>query len=165
MQHLPGRDFACLVGEHDRLTVEEAVASIVQASSALDEAHALGIVHRDLKASILFLTQRPDGRWFVKVLDFGISKMREEQDEGITASGDVFGTPAYMSPEQVRSSKHVDARTDIWSLGLILAECLSGQPVFQGSAQLGILAGGAKAKAPDLHLSGLGVPRGLEKVI
>src|SRR5438105_4828699 len=82
----------------------------------------MGLVHRDLKPSNLFLTERPDDRWFVKVLDFGISKLSEEHGgEGITTTADVLGTPAYMSPELIRSAKLVDARTDIWALGLILA--------------------------------------------
>jgi serine/threonine-protein kinase len=166
MEHLRGRDFGYLIETMGRLTVEEAVTSILQASKALAEAHALGIVHRDLKPSNLFLTQRHDDRWFVKVLDFGVSKVPEEQGgECITATADVFGTPAYMSPEQTRSAKLVDARTDIWALGLILAECLSGKPVYEGSTDLAILTAIAAGAPPNLHLEGSGTPVELENVI
>jgi serine/threonine-protein kinase len=166
MEHLQGRDFGYLIEAMGRLTVEEAVTSVLQASKALAEAHALGIVHRDLKPSNLFLTQRHDDRWFVKVLDFGVSKIPEEQGgECITATADVFGTPAYMSPEQTRSAKLVDPRTDIWSLGLILAECLSGKPVYDGATELAVLTAIAAGPPPNLHLQGTGTPVELEAVI
>jgi serine/threonine-protein kinase len=166
MEHLRGYDLGYLIEKQGPLSVEEATTSILQASEALAEAHAMGIVHRDLKPSNLFLTQRQDGRWFVKVLDFGISKIPHEQGgECITATADVFGTPAYMSPEQTKSAKLVDQRSDIWSLGLILAECLSGRPVYEGSTQLAIMTAIVSGPVPSLHLEGKGVPPELESVI
>jgi serine/threonine-protein kinase len=166
MEHLRGHDLGYLIEKQGPLSVEEATTSILQALEALAEAHAMGIVHRDLKPSNLFLTPRQDGRWFVKVLDFGVSKIpQEEGGECITATADVFGTPAYMSPEQTKSAKLADARSDIWSLGLILAECLSGRPVYEGSTQLAILTAIVSGPLPSLHLEGKGVPPELESVI
>src|SRR5258708_8146158 len=166
MEHLRGQDFGRLLQTYGRLSVEDAVASIIQASSALAEAHSMGIVHRDLKPSNLFLTHGADGCCVVKVVDFGIALIPESGDcERITASADVFGTPEYMSPEQTLSAKQVDARTDIWSLGLILAECLSGRPVCKGAMQLVMLANGAGDPVPKLHLEGTGTPPELEQVL
>jgi serine/threonine-protein kinase len=164
MEHLRGLDLATFLASFGPLSVPEAVTSILHASNALEEAHAMGIVHRDLKPQNLFLTQREDARWFVKVLDFGVSKIPEDEAESLTGTADVFGTPAYMSPEQTRSAKLVDVRTDIWALGLILAECLSGLPVFEDKHPLAVLtavAGGAPSK---LHL-GWRTPPALKKVI
>jgi serine/threonine-protein kinase len=102
----------------------------------------------------------------VKVLDFGISKIPEQLGgRGITATADVFGTPAYMSPEQTRSAKLVDARADIWSLGLILAECISGKPVYEGSTQLGVLTAVGQDPLPSLRLEGTGTEPELERII
>jgi serine/threonine-protein kinase len=165
MEHLRGQDFGRLLQRCGRFAVEDAVASIIQASRALAEAHAMGIVHRDLKPSNLFLTHGLDGRCVVKVLDFGISMLPEELDERLTASADVFGTPEYMSPEQARSAKQVDARTDIWSLGLILAEFISGIPVCKGAMQRAMLAHDAGDAMPNLHLEGTGTPPEVEAVI
>ena len=166
MEHLEGHDFNHLIETRGRFSVTETVASIVQACEALAEAHAMGVVHRDLKPSNLFLTQRPDDRWFVKVLDFGIAKIHEEcGGQGITTTSDVFGTPSYMSPEQIRSAKQVDARTDIWSLGLILAECLTGKAVYRGPTKFGILTAIVADPVPSLHLEEVGAPPELEEVI
>jgi serine/threonine-protein kinase len=96
------------------------------------EAHAGGVVHRDLKPSNLFLVDE-GGERIVKVLDFGISKLAGEGEAHITSTFATMGTPLYMSPEQVRSAKNVDARTDIWSLGVILFESLAGERPFQGT--------------------------------
>jgi serine/threonine-protein kinase len=162
---LRGLDLGTLVEAFGPLSVPEAVTSILHASSALAEAHAMGIVHRDLKPQNLFLTQREDPRWFVKVLDFGVSKIPEEEEAGaLTATADVIGTPAYMSPEQTRSAKLVDVRTDIWALGLILAECLSGLPVFEGKHPLEVLTAVAGGVPPNLHL-GWNTPPALKKVV
>jgi serine/threonine-protein kinase len=96
---------------------------MLQACEALAEAHALGIVHRDIKPANFFLTRRADGTPLLKVLDFGISKTSTMNGQ-LTVTQTVMGTPAYMSPEQMRSSHDVDHRSDIWSLGVVLYELL-----------------------------------------
>ena len=97
--------------------------------------HAAGIVHRDLKPSNLFVTRRADGAPCVKLLDFGISKLTDAGDEAddpaLTATATIMGTPAYMSPEQLRSTKEVDARSDVWSLGAVLYEAVTGRGAFR----------------------------------
>src|SRR5213076_2081530 len=117
------------------LPVATAVDYVLQACEALAEAHAVGIVHRDVKPSNLFLTTRLDGSPCVKVLDFGISKAMHQLDAtqpdfGMTRTQSVLGSPQYMAPEQMRSSRRVDGRTDIWAVGTILHELLTGESPF-----------------------------------
>src|SRR6185369_5708126 len=97
---------------------------------ALAEAHAVGLVHRDLKPANLFVTRRLDGGPLVKVLDFGIAKAIYERDASLTRTLDMMGSPGYMSPEQLESARDVDARTDIWALGVTLYQLLSGRVPF-----------------------------------
>ena len=131
MEFLNGKDLADTVEAHGAIPWQAAVEYILQASEALAEAHAAGIVHRDLKPANLFLTQRADGSPCIKVLDFGISKMVGSISmPGMTKTTAVMGSPLYMSPEQMKSSKDVDHRTDIWSLGAIMYELLAGNPPF-----------------------------------
>jgi serine/threonine-protein kinase len=133
MELLEGLDLAQLIAQRGRLPPEQVVDYILQACDALAEAHAIGIVHRDLKPANLFVTTTPSGAPFVKVLDFGISKIADE-NVSVTQTSAVFGSPAYMSPEQLRSTKGVDARTDIWALGIVLYESLCGHVPFQGES-------------------------------
>jgi serine/threonine-protein kinase len=137
MEYLAGVDLGHVLRTRGPLAVPEAVSAVLQACEAIAEAHMLGIVHRDLKPSNLFMTTRRDGSQLVKVLDFGISKTVDFNTapgagENLTASGLLMGSPGYMSPEQLRSAKAVDGRTDIWSLGVILYELLIGEPPFTG---------------------------------
>jgi len=132
MEFLEGSDLGELLHQRGPLPPVQAVTYILQACLAMDEAHAQGIVHRDLKPENLFLTRRPDGRPLVKVLDFGISKLLDGgNDLSATRTGMAMGSPAYMAPEQMRSAKDVDARADIWSLGAVLFQLLSGQLPYQ----------------------------------
>ncbi len=137
MEYLEGCDLSKYVRQRGPLAINEAIDHLLQACEALAEAHVAGIVHRDLKPANLYLTRRADGSNCVKVLDFGISKAALSPDEAapqnMTQTSSVLGTPGYMAPEQLRSSKHVDARTDIWALGVILHELLTGRLAFQGS--------------------------------
>ncbi|WP_437630430.1 serine/threonine-protein kinase [Sorangium sp. So ce854] len=130
MDHLQGRDLAAVLAESGRLPVPEAVELVLQVCEALAEAHAQGIVHRDVKPSNLFVTRNADGSPCVKVLDFGISKMTHAEDHALTRVGGVLGSPLYMSPEQLRSASDVDGRADVYSLGVVLFELLTGRTPF-----------------------------------
>jgi tRNA A-37 threonylcarbamoyl transferase component Bud32 len=135
MEYLEGHDLGALIQRAGRaVPVDDAVDYVLQACEAIAEAHAVGIVHRDLKPENLFLTRRRGGKPWIKVLDFGISKVLEGSREtgAKVITRDVMGSPAYMSPEQMRSTGEVDGRTDIWSLGVILYELLSKRQPFEG---------------------------------
>jgi serine/threonine protein kinase len=139
MEYLDGQDLEALLRKEGPLTVAAAVDALLQACEAIGEAHALGIVHRDLKPANLFLTHRPDGSPCVKVLDFGISKMPRAvsgtppTESHPTLPAVVMGSPQYMSPEQMASAAAADSRADIWSLGAILYELVTGRVAFDGS--------------------------------
>ena len=133
MEHLVGTDLKTYLAERGPLPVEEAVSYALQACVGLGEAHDLGIVHRDLKPANLFLTKRRDGTPCIKVLDFGIAKqMANRQSQELTKSGTVLGSPLYMSPEQMIQAREVDKRSDLWSLGVVLYELLTGNVPFEG---------------------------------
>jgi serine/threonine-protein kinase len=136
MEYLNGRDLAAELEEHGKLTIEDTLDYVLQACEAIAQAHALGIIHRDLKPANLFVTTRPDGSKSIKVLDFGISKVSltgaSPAEMSLTQTAAIMGSPTYMSPEQMRASRDVDPRADIWALGVILYELLTGQPPFVG---------------------------------
>jgi len=128
MELLQGTDLARMLRARGTLPPQQAVDYLLQACLGIAEAHAMRIVHRDLKPANLFVTQRPDGTALVKVLDFGVAKAPQEGNFSLTQTANVMGSPGYMSPEQLRSSKEADARSDIWSLGVTLYELLGGRP-------------------------------------
>ncbi len=134
MEYLDGQDLGQLITERQQLPVPWAAELILQACEALAEAHALGIVHRDIKPTNLFVTWRPDGSALVKVLDFGVSKSSSSADLQLTQTQSLLGTPAYMSPEQMRSARLVDLRSDIWSLGCVLYEAVEGRRPFEAES-------------------------------
>jgi serine/threonine-protein kinase len=136
MELLSGSDLGQVLAQRGPLPVEDAVDYILQACEAIAEAHALGIVHGDLKPANLFLTTRADGSPLIKVLDFGLSKATKPDalDASLTAANVVMGSPFYMSPEQIRSLKGLDARTDIWALGVILYQLLTGTRPFEAES-------------------------------
>jgi eukaryotic-like serine/threonine-protein kinase len=137
MERLIGRSLALELAARGRLPAAEAVSYLVQAARGAQAAHDQGIVHRDLKPENLFLCEAAGGR-LLKVLDFGISKLEVAAGFRVTETDTSLGTPAYMSPEQLRSAKHVDARSDVWSLGVIGFQLLAGRIPFEGknSAEL-----------------------------
>src|SRR5215470_12285574 len=130
MEYLQGYSFAALLRKRGPLRVSEAVDYLLQAIEGIAEAHAHGIIHRDLKPDNLFLHKRNDGGAIVKVLDFGISKVSVTGFS--TKTGDIMGSPAYMAPEQMESTRSVDHRADIWSLGVVLYQLVVGQAPFRG---------------------------------
>lgn len=134
MEYLEGTDLAHHIAQHGPMTVSDTAGVVAQACEAVGEGHRLGIIHRDLKPSNLFLCERKAAGYFAKVLDFGISKTEDESAELLTHSHALLGSPVYTAPEQLQSSHGVDARADIWSLGVILYECVTGQRPFGGGS-------------------------------
>ena len=135
LELLEGMDLAKLSKQKGSLPVADAVEYLLQACEALVEAHAAGIVHRDLKPQNLFVTRRLNGTPLVKVLDFGIAKAFGPLAAGqlsLTDSAAIIGSPLYMAPEQMRSARTAEVRSDIWALGVILFELLGGQLPFDG---------------------------------
>ena len=131
MEHLEGHDLATVLKQGGALPVARAADYVLQACLALAEAHVAGMVHRDLKPENVFLITRGGDPDFVKVLDFGISKVRPAGAEvGLTATGVALGTPSFMSPEQSQGARHVDARADVWSLGVVFSTRHPPPPLF-----------------------------------
>jgi serine/threonine-protein kinase len=135
IEFLEGHDLSQELAKRSTLPPAEAVDVVLQACLAMSEAHTLGIVHRDLKPANLFLC----GRGHVKVLDFGISKVIEEDVPQMTTPSLALGTPHYMSPEQILASKDVDTRADIWSLGVILFKAIAGRFPFEGESSTALV--------------------------
>jgi serine/threonine-protein kinase len=135
MEKLRGADMAALLEQRTRIPIAEAIGYLLQACEGLIEAHGLGIVHRDLKPENLFLAVTPEGV-VLKILDFGISKdigstIREGRRTTLSKGGAAIGSPSYMAPEQIRAAPNLDARADIWSLGTILFELITGRCPFE----------------------------------
>ncbi|WP_437316508.1 protein kinase domain-containing protein [Sorangium sp. So ce385] len=153
MEFLDGRDLRVIRKKRGPLPVEEATLYVIQACDALAEAHALGLVHRDVKPANLFLTHTREGAPCIKVLDFGISKVSEAASLGVsemrTSTGQMLGTPHYMPPEQMRGQRDVDARADIWAVGSLLYVLLTGRyPMHARSVQTVSLVLGGKFVPP-----------------
>jgi class 3 adenylate cyclase len=141
MELLEGEDLEAFLGRRGRLTPAALVPLLHQVARALGAAHAAGIVHRDLKPANLFLA-RVDGEEVVKVLDFGLALLGPDTGGGAREGGEVAGTPRYMSPEQMRGLANLDARSDLWSLGVVLYRALTGRFPFSADV-LELLRGGA----------------------
>ncbi|MDC3959000.1 serine/threonine-protein kinase [Polyangium jinanense] len=169
MELLRGLDLAQLLRKTGPLPTDLAALYVFQACKALAEAHAAGIVHRDIKPSNLFLTTRPDGSPCIKVVDFGISKqlpLPGVEAVDVTGANDIMGSLLYMSPEQMRSSKNVDGRTDVWALGAVLYKLVTNQVPFEASNHVEIFAtvlDGTPCEPPGKYR--LDLEPGLEEVI
>jgi serine/threonine-protein kinase len=140
MERLEGCNLDELLFLEQRPKIEDAVDYVLQTLQGLAHAHVLGVVHRDLKPANLFLAKQPDGTSTVKILDFGIAFILDDAgqppaSERVAAKGAIVGSPMYMSPEQVRNDGTIDHRTDIWSLGVVLYELVTGKVPFGASAQ------------------------------
>jgi len=169
MEFLEGQDLSGVLEDRKLLPVEEAVGHVLEACEAIAEAHSVGIVHRDLKPANLFLSRQPDGSSRIKVLDFGISKATMTSTTGVdpslTRTSSMMGSPLYMSPEQMRSAKNVDPRTDIWALGVIVYELLTGKPPFYAES-IPELSAKVLLEQPDAIRSVRSdVPEALEAVV
>ncbi len=167
MEYLEGGDLSQIIEKRGPVPVADAVTYVIQACDAIAEAHSYGIVHRDLKPANLFLAKQPDGSSKVKVLDFGISKntiaAADGTDPSLTRTSSMMGSPLYMSPEQMRSTKDVDARTDIWALGVILYELLTARLPFDASS-IPELSAKILLEDPD-PIQREDVPKALENII
>jgi eukaryotic-like serine/threonine-protein kinase len=164
MEYLEGEDLANWLQQRGPLAIDQAVEFILQTCEAMAEAHGLGIVHRDLKPANLFCIRRTDGLPSIKVLDFGISKI-DGPGLDITHAGAVMGSPLYMSPEQMVSARSVDARTDIWALGVILYELISGRGPFTGENLPEVCMSIARQPTPSLRATRPDTPPNLDAVI
>ncbi len=151
MELLSGESLAERLRRKGPMSEQVAVAIARQVASALEAAHERGIIHRDIKPENIFLLDRRDGE-FVKVLDFGLSK-RVVAEEGDAQSRPqlAVGTPHYMAPEQARGDGDIDARVDVYALGVLLFECLTGVPPYRGDKALDILRAAMEGKAPSLR--------------
>jgi len=132
MELLEGQDLATVLKAAGPIAEDLLARYMVEVCAAIAEAHAAGIIHRDLKPGNLYVVDRPDGGQVMKVLDFGIAKSLEKKDFALTDTTNVMGSPVYMSPEQLKSSRNVDTRSDIWSLGVVMFEMLTGKHPFTG---------------------------------
>jgi serine/threonine protein kinase len=164
MDFLEGHDLQAEIERRGRLESGPAVDYLLQACAAMIEAHQIGIVHRDLKPSNLFLAEDEALGRVVKVLDFGISKLAADADAKLTDVDTVMGTALYMSPEQLRASHAVDARADIWALGVILYESVTGRVPFLGPPQQ-VAAQIVSEEIPDVRLLCPELPPELATVI
>jgi len=168
MEYLHGEDLAAWVRRNGAMPVAEAIEFLLQACEAIAEAHALGIVHRDLKPANLFVTHRVDGSPCIKVLDFGISKLTlpgATAELGMTKTTAVMGSPLYMSPEQMSSSRNVDMRTDIWALGVILYESLTGRVPFEAETMPQLCGMILQDPPRPIHELRPELPQGLQEAV
>jgi serine/threonine-protein kinase len=168
MEMLRGMDLRRRLAQERRLPVEVALEHTLGACEALSEAHAMGIVHRDVKPSNLYLATRPpDRREVIKLLDFGVSTIATaSRPIDPTEDGVVAGSIGYMAPEQLFAPETVDSRADVWSLAAVLFECLAGNPAY-GARSLGeyaIVLGAAK-KPPPLRALRREVPKALDEAL
>lgn len=164
LEYLEGYDLATYLEQRGRFSVGEAVDFVLQSLEAIAHAHALGIVHRDLKPANLFLTSGPDSRPIIKVLDFGLSKA-SHSPSGLTSANLVLGSPLFMSPEQLRSSRCADVRADIWSIGICLYQFVTGEPPFKGETFEEIFAAVIEAKPKPPSQCVAGVPGEIDSII
>jgi hypothetical protein len=167
MELLAGRDLGCELRMRGALPVAEAVDHVIQACDGLSVAHAKGVVHRDVKLANLFLAMRADGERVVKVLDFGVSKLQVEahDDVHLTRTTSMIGSPTYMAPEQIRDPRTVDARADVWSLGVVLYKLLTDDAPFVGLSANALCAAIAADPPTPLRTRAPHVPRRLQAVV
>jgi serine/threonine-protein kinase len=165
MELLEGETLAAFVCRRHALDPPLAAELVAQAAEGIDAAHRAGIIHRDLKPENLFVTTR-DGHPFIKIMDFGVSKF-ETGSSGLhaTQAGMMYGSPAYMSPEQFSGRVDIDGRTDLFSLGVVLFECLTGELPFEDSSIVGLMAKVFAGEMRPIALLRPGLPAALVEVV
>jgi eukaryotic-like serine/threonine-protein kinase len=166
MEYLEGRTLHRAIRDAGQLPEERAAHVARQICRALREAHALGVIHRDLKPANVFLAEHGDEPDFVKVLDFGLVKNVSDKGEDLTQTGMFMGSPKYMAPEQIRGDR-VDARTDIYALGVILYEMLTGKVPFDRATSVNILMAHVHDEAPPMRRTNelISVSSAMEEVV
>jgi serine/threonine protein kinase len=166
MEYLEGADLSKVLEDRGPLPIEDACDYVVQACEAVAEAHSLGIIHRDLKPQNLFLTQAVGGAPLVKVLDFGVSKIDAGPDSRqLTQTSTVMGSPLYMAPEQMRSARNADARSDIWALGVVLYELLTGKVPFDAESMPELCLKVVSDPVPSMRETRADIPEALDLVV
>jgi eukaryotic-like serine/threonine-protein kinase len=169
MEYLDGIDLGKLIRSGEELAIARVITIMIQVCRALYAVHNAGVIHRDLKPGNVILTVRGSRPDFVKLLDFGISKFMEMDDESsrLTKTGQIIGTPLYMAPEQAIGEENVDHRADIYSMGVIMYELITGQPPFTAVNYLGIIAQHASdpPRPPTKVRPDLEIPKSLELII
>ncbi len=168
MEYLDGKDLADVLAAEAPLAISDAVTWVLEACEAVAEAHALRIVHRDLKPRNLFRSIGVDGKPVIKVLDFGVSRILDDavMARGVeTSASMIVGTPAYMAPEQHESARKADERSDIWALGVILFELLTGKRPFHGDSPVVVYATIVTAGTPSPRDARPEIPEGLANVV
>jgi serine/threonine-protein kinase len=164
MEYLEGATLGQVVRQKGALPPEDAVDYVLQACEAVAEAHTAGIIHRDLKPDNLFLTTRFDGRPLVKVLDFGIAKAKND-GLSLTRTATVMGSPLYMPPEQLRAARNAEVRSDIWALGVVLFELMTGRVPFTADSYSELCFKVAQDPAPAPTSVKEGLPEGVDAVV
>jgi len=170
LEFLQGEDLDQVLRREGRLRPDVAVGYVLQGLEGVAQAHAAGIVHRDLKPSNLYLAKRKDGTSIVKVLDFGISKIKQgspldESPKALTSTKAMLGSPLYMSPEQLTNPKGVDHRADIWAFGVIIYELITGQLPFMGETLGELFAAILETEPPPMQKHNPEVPPALDAVV
>jgi serine/threonine-protein kinase len=152
MEYIDGQNLAEVLAERGPMPLNKALEIFMQVCDGVECAHRGGVLHRDLKPANIMLTQSPTGKLEVKILDFGLAKLTKHDrfKQSLTGSGDVFGSPCYMSPEQCGEAE-VDSRSDIYSIGCTLFECLTGRPPFSGHLAAAVFFGHLEAEPPSLQ--------------
>jgi serine/threonine-protein kinase len=167
MEYLDGRTLKDIIRSEGPMPLERAVEIVRQVAGALDVAHQQGVVHRDLKSENIMLSQTNGGDW-AKVLDFGIAKIQQPEgvrDHDITAANIVIGTPQYMSPEQCSQTSPIDARSDVYSLGVIVYEMLAGRVPFTGESPTVIMMKQVQDPPPSILEARPDLPASVDKLI
>ena len=161
MEFLDGNDLNQILCHHGPQSPAVVVDLMLQACEGMAEAHALGIVHRDIKPSNFFITRRPDGSMLLKILDFGISKMPVGYED-LTGAQTVIGTPSYMAPEHMKSGRSCDARSDIWSIGVVIYQLVTGRTPFVGETYADLVIKVSGEPPAPIHVA---LPSGLGDVM
>ena len=164
MELLKGEPLSALV-KRTRLGVHQACWIAMEVLDILDAAHKAGVVHRDVKPQNIYMCEEPERRRKIKLLDFGIAKFAEKDGAAITKSGEIIGSPLYMAPEQAKGETDVDARVDVWSVGAVLYEMLTGAPAHAASTRVAVLVKVLTENVPPPSASGSSIPAELDTIV